>query len=127
MNYIFASFNVPLYHTLDTSYVQGDRGKQYCHMGSTITTTQECKVACDKLGKKVVTGHDGKPCYIAGNGRCKQDGKQNPRAHLVCKDLGILIIYIYQILVQISVYYQILDHKINYCTRDNLRTRKQGK
>ena len=51
-------------------------------------------MACDALDKKVVPGQDGKPCYIAGTGKCKQDGRHNPKAHLVCKTLGILIIYI---------------------------------
>ena len=74
-------------------------------MGSTITTTQECNTACDALGKKIKPGHNGEPCYIAYTGRCKQDGLQNPRARLVCKDLGILIIYTYQILVQIPADY----------------------
>ena len=74
-------------------------------MGSTINTTQECKVACDALDKKVVPGQNGEPCYIAATGRCKQDGRQNRRAHLVCKDLGISILSTYQTLVHIQVYY----------------------
>ena len=49
-------------------------------------------MACDALNKKVGGAlSEGKPCYIAGTGKCKQDGSQNPRSHLVCKKLGTMI------------------------------------
>ena len=89
----YLHFHLLLYDTLDASYLQGHKGSKTCHTGSTITTAQECKVACDALNKKVVPGQDGNPCYIAGTGKCKQDGRHNPKSFLVCKTLGIPIIY----------------------------------
>ena len=77
---------------LEITYVQGNKGSATCHVGSAITSADECKVACDALNKKVGGAlSDGKPCYIAGTGKCKQDGRQNPRSHLVCKTFGIMI------------------------------------
>ena len=77
-------------YSLEITYVQGNKGSATCHVGSAITSTEECKVACDALNKKVAGAlSDGKQCYIAGTGRCKQDGGQNPRTHLVCKKFGI--------------------------------------
>ena len=78
--------------SLDITYVQGNKGSATCHVGSAITSTEECKVACGALNKKVGGAlSEGKPCYIAGTGNCKQDGRQNPRSHLVCKTFGIMI------------------------------------
>ena len=96
-----------LYDTTDALYVQGNKGSKTCDIGSTITTTQECKVACDALDKIVVPGQDGEPCYIAGTGRCKQDGRHNPRAYLVCKAPGISIIHKHRILDRIRVHYRL--------------------
>ena len=69
------------------SYVLGTKGSSTCDEGSVITTTTECEAACDALGKKM--GHptsaiDGNPCYITGTQRCKQDGRPNRKAQLVC-------------------------------------------
>ena len=78
--------------SLDITYVQGNKGSATCHVGSAITSAEDCKVACDAINKKVGGAlSDGKPCYIAGTGKCKQDGRQNPRSHLVCKTFGIMI------------------------------------
>ena len=49
-------------------------------------TTQECRIACQTLFKEV--GNDlrnGKACYVAGNQKCRQDGRFGPKASLVCK------------------------------------------
>ena len=78
--------------SLDITYVQGNKGSATCHVGSAIISAEECKGACDVLNKKlggVVS--EGKPCYIAGTGRCKQDGRQNRNSRLVCKTFGIMI------------------------------------
>ena len=78
--------------SIDITYVQGNQGSATCHVGSVITSSEECKVACDALNKKVGgVLSEGKPCYIAGTGRCKQDGRQNRNSRLVCKTFGIMI------------------------------------
>ena len=83
----------PLYDTLDVWYVHGNKGSRTCHIGSAITTTQECQIACRGLNKKALPGRDGNPCYIAVNGKCKQDGRYSRKNYPVCKTLGISIIY----------------------------------
>ena len=49
-------------------------------------TTQECQIACQTLNNEV--GNDlrnGKACYVAGNQKCRQDGRFGSKASLVCK------------------------------------------
>jgi len=73
----------------DVWYVRGTKGSRTCHIGSTITTTQECQIACRGLNKQSLPGRDGNPCYIAVNGKCKQDGRYSRKNYPVCKTLGI--------------------------------------
>ena len=94
--YIFTYKSI-CYHSENTTvdriaepYVLGAKGSSTCNEGYVITTTTECEAACGALGKKM--GHpasaiDGNPCYITGNKHnwCKQDGKPNQKAQLVCK------------------------------------------
>ena len=89
---VFASY-IPLYDTLDVWYVHGTKGSRTCHIGSTITTTQECQIACRGLNKKSLPGRDGNLCYIAVNGKCRQDGRYSRKNYPVCKTPGISIIY----------------------------------
>ena len=55
-------------------------------------TKQECKDACDTLS--ILTGamRDNKACYLAGNGKCRQDGKYKPgqstKTSPICKNDG---------------------------------------
>ena len=86
---VFFSKNT-IVHRIAQPYVLGAKGSSTCNEGYVITTTTECEAACGALGKKM--GHpasaiDGNPCYITGNKHnwCKQDGKPNQKAQLVCK------------------------------------------
>ena len=65
-------------------YFVAEQGELSCKEGSTVMTTEECKVACKSL-EKVVGRLKGKNlCYIAGNGKCRQDGRQSRKTSLVC-------------------------------------------
>ena len=91
-NLVFSLY-ILLYDTLGVWYVHGNKGSRSCNIGSTITTTQECQIACRGLNKQSLPGRDGNPCYIAVNGKCKQDGRYSRKNYPVCKTLGISIIY----------------------------------
>ena len=74
------------FSNVGTSYALGFKGDQSCSDGDKIMTTQECRIACQTLFKEV--GNDlrnGKACYVAGNQKCRQDGRFGPKASLVCK------------------------------------------
>ena len=85
--------------TVATNYVEGKTGSDTCTVGSAITDTHECKEACNELNRPVGALSEGNLCYVAGNGRCKQDGSLNPKGRLVCKMLGNMIIHKKQCLV----------------------------
>ena len=77
--------------TVATNYAEGKTGSDTCTVGSAITDTHECKEACNELNRPVGALSEGSLCYVAGNGRCKQDGSMNPKGRLVCKMLGNMI------------------------------------
>ena len=61
------------------------KGAPNCASGSMITDKMMCNDACSKLGVGPVSNlKDGHPCYKAGNGKCRQDGKQGKEAALIC-------------------------------------------
>ena len=67
------------------SYHIEDKGKRSCSLGSTIMDTAECRDACTELDINPVANlKKGRPCYKAGNGKCRQDGRHGSGAHLVC-------------------------------------------
>ena len=72
-------------------YFVGNKGGS-CEEGGLIMTKQECKDACDTLS--ILTGamRDNKVCYLAGNGKCRQDGKfkpgQSTKTSPICKNDG---------------------------------------
>ena len=66
------------------SFFFGERGDKSCQGGSEIMTAQECRVACEMLKKKVGIVKNGRVCYVAGNGRCRQDGRKGKNTLLVC-------------------------------------------
>ena len=78
--------------SLDTSsggdYIVEVRGFNTCKQGTTILGTSECEIACDKLNLKRGDLRDGTPCYMAGNGKCRQNAKQGRKASLICKIAG---------------------------------------
>ena len=64
-------------------YLQG-KGIKQCQDGSEVRDTNECKEACRGLGIRLSnTFKDGKPCFKAGNGVCKQSGSLGSKAALV--------------------------------------------
>ena len=72
-------------------YFVGNKGGS-CEEGGLIMNKQECKYACDALS--ILTGamRDKKLCYLARNGKCRQDGKYKPgqstRTSPICKNDG---------------------------------------
>ena len=78
--------------SLDTEsggdYIVEKRGANSCKQGSTILDTSECEIACDKLNLKRGNLRDGKPCYMAGNGKCRQNARLGHKASLICKIAG---------------------------------------
>ena len=65
------------------------KGLKICPAGSEVTDINECKDACISLGIRLSNiFKNGKPCFQAGNGACKQTGSVGSKALLVCKKLG---------------------------------------
>ena len=55
-------------------YFRGEKGGS-CENGSMIIDKQECENACTELNIDSGAMQNGKPCYQAKNGKCRQDGK----------------------------------------------------
>jgi len=57
-----------------------------------ITNKQECKDACTQLLMQTGTLKNNKPCYRAGNGKCRQDGRYKvgtgTKTSPICKNTG---------------------------------------
>ena len=74
-----------------------------------ITNKQECKDACTQLMMQTGTLKNNKPCYRAGNGKCRQDGRYKvgtgTKTSPICKNAGILDI--------VHLIYINLDNKLN--------------
>ena len=87
----------------EMDYIVQDKGEKVCQQGSAILDTSECKIACDQLNVKTGTLRNGKPCYVAGNGKCRQDAGLGPKASLICKNSGYL--YYYRLNVILSFLY----------------------
>ena len=71
-------------------YFIGNKGGS-CEDGTLILTKQDCKNACDMLG--ISTGtmrnmRNNKTCYLAGNGKCRQDGGQSTKTSPICRKNG---------------------------------------
>ena len=70
-------------------YFVEQRGERACSAGSMITDKTECEAACDAVGAQSPRNlKDGKPCYKAGNGKCRQNGAYGGGASLICKNRG---------------------------------------
>ena len=59
-----------------------------CNAGFTIRRKPECEIACAQLEMKLGVLKDGRVCYRAGNGSCRQDGRIGSKASLICKNEG---------------------------------------
>ena len=69
-------------------YLQGQGIKQ-CADGSEVRDTNECKEACRGLGIRLSNMFkNGKTCFKAGNGACRQSATIGAKASLICKHLG---------------------------------------
>ena len=69
-----------------------EKGLKRCPAGSEVMDQDECKEACTSLGIRLSnTFKNGKPCFKAGNGVCKQGGSIGSKALLVCKESGKII------------------------------------
>ena len=72
-------------HTNKPEYVLSDKGAPSCSSGSAITEKSLCTEACSQLGISPTSNlRDGHQCYKAGNGKCRQDGREGKGARLVC-------------------------------------------
>ena len=77
-----------------------------------ITNKQECKDGCTQLMIQTGTLRNNKPCYRAGNGKCRQDGRYKvgtgTKTSPICKNTGMLDI-VHQIYIRLGN----LDNKLN--------------
>merc|ERR1711936_966444 len=69
----------------EDTYFLGAKGFKSCTNGSAITNKTECVAACNYLKLPLKSMTDGKNCFRAGNGDCKQSGSHGSTAKLVCK------------------------------------------
>ena len=68
----------------------GEEGIDNCESqgGSDIVTIDDCRSACNMLGKTIEKLKNNKRCYIAGNGKCRQSGIPGRTAFMVCSKTG---------------------------------------
>ena len=59
-----------------------------CQVGDLIDSRNECRIACGVLDMPIVRLKERRPCYRAGNGKCKQDGRHGSSATMICKNKG---------------------------------------
>ena len=75
-------------------FILGEQGRKQCLVGSKVLDTKECKEACAKLGIQLSNSFkNGRPCFKAGNGKCKQTASIGAKASLVCKAIGKINFY----------------------------------
>ena len=70
-------------------YFLGGRGDMKCIGGLVITDAVGCRTACRFL--EITLGgifREGKTCYMAKNGKCRQDGRHGSKVSLPCKTSG---------------------------------------
>ena len=71
------------------SYFLEHRGLKTCSNGSMIMDKTECVTACSELGATPTNNmKNGRPCYRARNGKCRQNGGHGSGASLICKSKG---------------------------------------
>ena len=86
-------FNVTSNSASYEPYVVERRAQRFCSNGSIILDKDECATACNHLGAATSNNlKDGKPCYLAQNGKCRQNGAHGSGASLICKNTGKQII-----------------------------------
>ena len=89
---------------LGDTFILREQGRKQCLIGSKVLDTNECKEACAKLGIQLSNSFkNGRPCFKAGNGKCKQSASIGAKASLVCKTIGKINFYsFYCIKINIS-------------------------
>ena len=71
------------------AYFVQRRGLKTCSNASMILDKIECTRACNELGGTLTNNlKNGKPCYRAGNGKCRQNNGHGLGASLICKNKG---------------------------------------
>ena len=81
-----------MYYLSGGSFYLQEQGIKQCTDGSEVKDANECKEACKRLGIRLSkTFKNGKTCFKAGNGACKQSGTIGAKASLICKPLGKII------------------------------------
>ena len=69
------------------------RGKDCEEQGMlNIIDEDECKAACEELEIPIKTLKDGRICYRAGNGKCRQQNSSGAKWRRICKKEGNLCI-----------------------------------
>ena len=89
---------------LGDTFILREQGRKQCLIGSKVLDTNECKEACAKLGIQLSNSFkNGRPCFKAGNGKCRQSASIGAKASLVCKAIGKIEFYsFYCIRINIS-------------------------
>ena len=72
----------------DSPYFIEDIGQTSCQNGTKIINAEDCKTACIELKRNIGKMKNGKECYIAGNGKCRQAGRRGKKSSLVCITRG---------------------------------------
>lgn len=82
---------------LVTTYLTEKKGVPSCSQGDMIMTVNECKQACTDLSIALTKSlKDGTECYVANNGKCRQDGKRRvTKTKLVCVKEGNIYVKVY--------------------------------
>ena len=73
-HYLVISSMLKISKDFDEPYFIGSKGES-CEKGSMIKSKKECKDACTMLSMPIGTLKNNKTCYLAGNGKCRQDGR----------------------------------------------------
>ena len=89
---------------LGASFYLREQGIKRCPIGSEVTDTHECKAACTDLGIRLSNNFkNGKPCFKAGNGVCKQGGSVGSKASVICKQLGkVIYLELYLVIINLE-------------------------
>ena len=88
----FTLFQNCIFICVVVPYFFGVKGGS-CTDGAMIMDKQECKNACNYLNIAHGTMRNQKACYLAKNGKCRQDGKHRigiSKTDPICKNTGKL-------------------------------------
>ena len=86
---ISVDVELQLFKDFDMTYFVGSTGGS-CETGYLIMRKQECKNVCTMLDIPTGTLKNNHVCYLAGNGKCRQDGRYkvgpNTKTSPICKN-----------------------------------------